>query len=62
MKVTMLQTKETKGAFMFTELMADGTEVPTVADGAIGQLYIRKASEIGKLKPARITVEVTAVA
>ena len=39
-----VQTKESKGAFMYTELMSDGRPVPTVADGRVGQIYIRKAA------------------
>lgn len=62
MKVTMVWHKETKGAHMYMELDSEGNEIPTVADGKVGQLYVRKSSEIGKARPERITVELIAVA
>jgi hypothetical protein len=60
MKVTMQQDKDTKGAIKYTELDSNGAKVPTVADGLVGQLYIRKRSDVGQKNPEFITVEVLA--
>lgn len=49
---------ETKGALKFKELDSEGNQVSTVADGKIGQLYMRKSAFPGGKFPDKLTVTV----
>lgn len=57
MKVTMIYDRSTPGAHLYREVDAHGRQIST-GDSNIGQLYVRKSSELGKDKPSTITVEV----
>lgn len=61
MKVLLGLERETKGALLYKELDTV-TKRPIVSqyDGSIGNLYIRKTSEVGKQMPTIIEVEVKA--
>lgn len=55
-KVKMKKIKETKGAFQYSEIDADGEVIEDFREVKIGSIYIRKdALEDGK-GPKKITV------
>lgn len=61
MKVNFVLEGETKGALKFKELDALGAPVSNIADGKIGQLYMRKSAFVGGKFPAVIMVTVEEV-
>lgn len=57
MQVIMKLDRTTPGALLYKEIGDKGQPLD-MRDSAIGSLYIRKASEIGKKHPPFITIEV----
>jgi len=58
MKITMKLERTTPGALLYKEVDAHGRQL-TQQEAAIGSFYMRKSSELGKVAPITITVEVT---
>lgn len=56
MKITFSLKRQTKGAILYEELKADGTVCTDLYQANVGQLYIRKTSELGKKMPVKIVV------
>lgn len=58
MKVYMKLERTTKGAVLYREVDAHGRIIQSADEYAIGNLYIRKSSEIGKAAPQSISVQI----